>query len=583
MNILHLSDIHYGKNHVANERKQRSTYKGDSYDKELEEIKEGLEYLEKKFNVRPNFIVVTGDIAETSTPDEYILAERFLGGIADYLKIDRRYVVMVPGNHDVNWEICKKERRKIFRQRLNLFLFKLLKYAFLGRIFHDAKRDVGATFFSKFDNYKRFFNCFYKQADFPENICLYEFSEKLFVNFPFYDEKIVFCGLNSCVDESDQRPHHGRITEYQLIKAIEDINNIDPKRNFLRVALMHHNYLRESTNDEANLVDAHNLKQIFLDADFQFLLHGHGHKDDVDRKGDQKKFFYIFVTGSIGLDKQAIPEIGRRFQVIAINNYSAQIFRWRFDTESIGKTGKGKWILQSTEDPFILENFNRHKAYQALQKEVKRFELNSSFSLFVFNGKPIGQYEIRDNLVNNLIELTPKIDSGYNISLRINCEIINGNISHYCKTQREFEDISLQNICLQILDQLNSMPENNKPDNLAENTLKYWHKNVPCVEKPMDNFYRFFEGIILSRYIPSNAKTNIFLILDYYEKLFLNDTLSDNQIDVSQLTYILEKTFSNQKIEGNINNIKIIIISASEEFPQAFRKAKDVLRFPIEY
>ncbi len=582
VNILHLSDIHYGINHVANEREQRSIRNGVPYNKELEEIKESLEELEKKFNVRPNFIVVTGDITETSSPDEYLLAEEFIGGIADFLKIDRRYVVMIPGNHDVSWEICENERKRNKKGFIYRFLIKLIECFSFSPSFHDHKQDVDPILFPKFANYKKFFDRFYENADFPENLPPYRFSEDLFVTFPFPDEQVIYCGLNSCVYESDHSPHRGTITVRQLKTAIEEIDNIDTQKQFLRIALMHHNYIRGTQEDGAHLYDADDLKIIFLKAGFQMIMHGHEHKDYIDRRGDEREFFYIFATGSTGLDKQAIPEIGRRFQVLNIGNEYARIFRWRFDPEAEGTAGGGKWILTSTEDPFVLDNFNRHKAYKSLNEAVEAFQRNHDTTVFLFYGDLIGQYGIADSLIDKFSGDENDKNGDNRVLLKINCAILNRTIVQYLnqtnydedQVQTHFEDKALQTVCLQIIEQLNSrLPINqNHYKEIVTNIQKRW-KTTPSFDtpkrKPMDSFIRFVEGIIFGRYLSSNGNENfnLFIIIEAFEQLFLSDRLSENHIDVTELIGILCQTFTNPNINYILRNTKIIIISISKELP----------------
>lgn len=572
INILHLSDIHYGKNHVANDRKQISTYGGASYNDELEEIKESLKELENKFNVRPNFIVVTGDIAETSSPDEYLLAEEFIGGIADFLDIDRRYVVMIPGNHDVSWDICKEEREKKDNHELN------------------------PPFFKKFTNYKLFFDRFYENVHFPQSNYSYEFSKQLFVNFPFYEERVIFCGLNSCFDESDQPPHHGKITVPQLKAAIDDINKIDAKKEFLRIALMHHNFLRGSRDDNENLKDADELLYL-LNVDFQILLHGHGHIDYGKKIGDEQDHFYIFMTGSAGLNDKTIPEINRRFQLLSIGNDSYRVYPWRFDPVATGRTGIGKWILESTKGPFVLDNFNRHRAYKSLNEAVEDFQRNHDTTIFLFYGDLIGQYGIADSLVDKISGAENDKNGDSRVLLKISCALLNRAIVQYLnqsnydeyQVQTHFEDKALQTVCLQIIEQLNSRLPINRDHykEIVTNIQKRW-KTTPSFDtpkrKPMDSFIRFVEGIVFGRYLSSTetGKFNIFIIIEAFEQLFFSDRLRESHIDVAELIGILCHTFTNPTINYNTRNIKIIIISNSKELPSICLQSLTLNRIEIK-
>ena len=48
------------------------------------------------------FVVVTGDVAQSGKPEEYDRAEEFFGGLAENLELDSSDFYFVPGNHDVD-------------------------------------------------------------------------------------------------------------------------------------------------------------------------------------------------------------------------------------------------------------------------------------------------------------------------------------------------------------------------------------------------------------------------------------------------------------------------------------------------
>ena len=99
LTILHLSDLQFGCHH---------RYKGkEPYQTLLDKLVADLEHLEEAYDVRANAIVVTGDVAQTSVPSEYEQARVFLDGLLAALKMERQRVVIVPGNHDVNWSLCQ--------------------------------------------------------------------------------------------------------------------------------------------------------------------------------------------------------------------------------------------------------------------------------------------------------------------------------------------------------------------------------------------------------------------------------------------------------------------------------------------
>jgi formylglycine-generating enzyme required for sulfatase activity/3',5'-cyclic AMP phosphodiesterase CpdA len=326
--ILHLSDIQYGRHHVDRDGGRKPLYADADYTPQLEKLTADLDII-KNQGVRPELIVVTGDIAEWSRKKEYLAAEKFIGGIAGHLGIDRRFVVMVPGNHDINRNVCKSER--------------------LAAEEEDERFEP--PYFEKFKYYQAFFEGFYQRAAFPDTIQPYRFiEEKLFVNFYFPEKGIAFVGLNSCIDESEIKPHYGNIGVAQLKKACAELNQFDPRRQMRRVALMHHNFLKSSKGDPESLIDADELKPILLKEGFSFILHGHQHipRQEVTGKGDH--VIHILATGSAGLDSETIPEIARRYQVITIDEARVKVYRRRFDNVYIHDTGPGSWVPDLNAD-----------------------------------------------------------------------------------------------------------------------------------------------------------------------------------------------------------------------------------------
>ena len=151
--ILHLSDIQYGRHHVDKDGRP-PLYPDANYSPQLEKLIEDLEILKTGQNIVPNFIVVTGDIAEWSRPDEYDAAREFFGGLADHLNIDRRYVVMVPGNHDINRNACQAARLMAT----------------------EEGKPLKSPYFPKFKFYKEFFDDFYKDISFQGGALVYRLA-----------------------------------------------------------------------------------------------------------------------------------------------------------------------------------------------------------------------------------------------------------------------------------------------------------------------------------------------------------------------------------------------------------------------
>ncbi|NJL63337.1 MAG: hypothetical protein HC903_17765 [Methylacidiphilales bacterium] len=89
--ILHLSDIHLG-----------TTAQAKRYFTQL------ATDLTQNLNVKQlNYLVISGDIANRSTEEEYEAAFELVDKLVKRYGLDPNRIVLVPGNHDLNWELSE--------------------------------------------------------------------------------------------------------------------------------------------------------------------------------------------------------------------------------------------------------------------------------------------------------------------------------------------------------------------------------------------------------------------------------------------------------------------------------------------
>ena len=117
--------------------------------------------------------------------------------------------MIVPGNHDVNWDLCLGARAM-------------------------ASRDAGASFeepcFAKFGNYQEFVDRFCAATD-----VLFD-EEHLFHVYPFPEEQVLIVGFNTCIRESERdEDHYGWIGVGQAHEAAQRCDELDPNRTWLRI------------------------------------------------------------------------------------------------------------------------------------------------------------------------------------------------------------------------------------------------------------------------------------------------------------------------------------------------------------
>lgn len=93
---LHLSDLHFKYSSVEVDNRQEIL---EEFWKDISaHIKQGL---------KPDFIAVTGDIAYSGNEKEYELAEKYFFQplLKKVAKLPPEKMFVVPGNHDVNWDL----------------------------------------------------------------------------------------------------------------------------------------------------------------------------------------------------------------------------------------------------------------------------------------------------------------------------------------------------------------------------------------------------------------------------------------------------------------------------------------------
>ncbi|MCP4350560.1 MAG: metallophosphoesterase [Desulfobacterales bacterium] len=103
LQILHLSDIHLRSSDEANKY----------YIQLMADLKKEL-----RLN-RLHYLVISGDIANYSTPLEYQAAFVFIDGLVKQFMSDFGSVIVVPGNHDLNWELSRKSYSFIYKNELS--------------------------------------------------------------------------------------------------------------------------------------------------------------------------------------------------------------------------------------------------------------------------------------------------------------------------------------------------------------------------------------------------------------------------------------------------------------------------------
>ena len=246
IHILHLSDLHLeDKTFASICRTQLET----DLIQELEVPR--LEYL-----------VISGDIANRSTEKEYNAAFTMVDGLVKRFGLDASRVVIVPGNHDLNWDLSEEAYRFVPTRKLPAPLQddQCIPAGEAGALLRDD-----ALYRERFAYFNiHFYRRVYSGQDYPLDYA----DQFLFVERP--EDRILFLGLNS----NWQLDHHFRtrtgIHMSALTQALDRLQ--DGKYDgWLKVAVWHHPVTgKQQMNDE--------FMQLLAVHGFQICMHGHIHE-----------------------------------------------------------------------------------------------------------------------------------------------------------------------------------------------------------------------------------------------------------------------------------------------------------------
>ncbi|MCP4699067.1 MAG: NACHT domain-containing protein [Gammaproteobacteria bacterium] len=289
--LLHLSDMQFGEHH-------RFGVKTDTPDAALATLSacllQDLDSLRQNHGLKPDILLLTGDLTEQGQKTEFEDFYRFADGLTSALELPRSQVVIVPGNHDIHWRKCRH-------------YFENCK---------DDGEESRPPYWEKWFFYKRFFDLFYRDEpgiQFTE--------EEPWSWFEIESLKTVVAGLNSTMRES-HRDHYGWTGESQLRWFKDKLENYR-QQGWLRIAAIHHNIQRGAENDNENLRDADDLERM-LDDSVHLLLHGHTHRGKL---GWWNPGLPLLAAGSAALKKEIRPgDHPNQYQLIQI--YPDKLLRW---------------------------------------------------------------------------------------------------------------------------------------------------------------------------------------------------------------------------------------------------------------
>lgn len=276
--LLHLSDLHFATNDQAT-----IFYAQLAADLRQQGIADHLDAM-----------VVSGDLVNRADPKEYEAARYFLEQMMTGFNLAPRQLVLVPGNHDVSWDLSKAAytfyRRADYRAPLREGTF----------IAHGAEA-------IEVRNEELYCNRFQPFADLCKAITGTSYPLAPVDQATLHDlddDRLLVLGLNSAWEIDHHFRDRASIHAEGLAKALLKLGPPTPEQ--LRIAVFHHPI---HSNEESRIKDAGFLQQLAVHG-FTVVLHGHVHRADNT------------------LYRYDRSERGRQLEIVAAGTFGANTREW---------------------------------------------------------------------------------------------------------------------------------------------------------------------------------------------------------------------------------------------------------------
>ena len=306
---LHISDIHI--NSGTGSKKWNQDIVLNAFINDLPGIIE-------RWNLKPDFIFITGDISHSGDEKEYNEAEKLIEKLHQLFNGNSKFF-LIPGNHDVTWGNIMPEAEKALRKNI-------ANQNDVNKILLDSENLViRKTCFLRQDNYIEFIKkC--ERFGHPRINEEYFFHETI----EHLDIKLGIVGINTAwlstrKDNKEAEKNNPDITkliigEHQIIKSVDSIRDTS-----IKIALLHHPPMSSRWFSDFDIT----IQTAKLD-EFTFLLNGHVHSPaGIEFKKITEDKSCINLTAG-ALYKH--PEYPNNFNIVKLNleEKTGIVYWWRY-------------------------------------------------------------------------------------------------------------------------------------------------------------------------------------------------------------------------------------------------------------
>jgi 3',5'-cyclic AMP phosphodiesterase CpdA len=322
--LLHLSDLHFATHDQAT-----IFYAQLAADLRQQGIADRLDAL-----------VVSGDLVNRAEPREYDAARFFLEQLMSGFNLAPHQVVLVPGNHDVSWDLSKAaytfHRRADYRTPLG-------EGTFIAHGTEAIEVRNDALYRDRFQPFadlcKAITGTPYPLAP-VDQATLHDLD----------DGRLLVLGLNSAWEIDHHFRDRASIHAGALAQALVKLG--PPSAEQLRLAVFHHPI---HSPEESRIKDAAFLQQLAV-AGFRVVLHGHVHKADAslyryDRSVGGRQL-EIVAAGTFGANtRDWVPGYPLQYNLLLISPEQITVETRKREEVNGAWSPDARWLQGSGQDP----------------------------------------------------------------------------------------------------------------------------------------------------------------------------------------------------------------------------------------
>jgi len=320
--IIHLSDLHFGTS------EQAKLWAGQL----VEDLQQNLEICNL------DALILSGDIANFSTSQEYQAAKEFLDEFIKDFPLKPEQIIIVPGNHDLNWGLSKKaytlkDKNEYSHDKLQEGYYIPTKDDDIVKVLNFDKYP------ERFTNFKDFYN------NYKASIKEYSLDAEQQYSLDIIGDNILILGLNSAWQLDHHYKTRATINNTALTNALNEIRRNDTYKNCpLKIAVWHHPI---NSRYEDRIKDSDFLERLAVNG-FRLFLHGHIHRAENDEFRDHLHVdaskLHRICSGTFGAPtKELNTAIPWQYNLLKIEADKVTVFTRKRESENGAWEGDFRW------------------------------------------------------------------------------------------------------------------------------------------------------------------------------------------------------------------------------------------------